>query len=80
MTTRTLTPPPGVPARELYLVATDVAGRVSLLAGPYRTLDDAAAAARTAAARLADTPALAAFGHLTVAEGLPGRATLFGAG
>ena len=72
-------PRPGTPDRSLYLVATDVAGRVSLLAGPYRTVHAAAAGAPAVADRLATAPGLAAFGHVTVAEGTSGSATYFGA-
>jgi hypothetical protein len=64
--------------RALYLVATDVAGRTSLLAGPYPSASAAAAGARLVGARLAATPALAGFGHLTIAGGAGGAATYFG--
>lgn len=70
---------PTADTRGLFLVATDVAGRVSLLAGPYPTIPAAAARARAVADRLATAPDLAAFGHVTVAEGARGSATYFGA-
>ncbi len=69
---------PRTPSRGLFLVATDVAGRVSLLAGPYPTLWDAAARVRPVVERLAGAPALTAFGHVTVAESAPGSSTFFG--
>jgi hypothetical protein len=55
-----------------------VAGRVSILAGPYPTLGDAAARVRAVVERLASMPALAGFGHVTVAEGARSSATFFG--
>jgi hypothetical protein len=69
---------PAAPTRSLFLVATDVAGRVSILAGPYPTLGDAAARVRAVVERLASMPALAGFGHVTVAEGARSSATFFG--
>jgi hypothetical protein len=69
---------PAIPTSSLFLVATDVAGRVSLLAGPYPTLAEAAARVRPVVERLAGAPALAGFGHVTVAEGAVGSATFFG--
>ena len=70
---------PPADARGLFLVATDVGGRVSLLAGPYPSVQAAAARVRATAGLLATTPDLAAFGHLTVAEGRRDSATFFGA-
>ena len=66
------------PARALFLIATDVAGRVSLLAGPYAGIADAAARVRAVVERLGAAPALAGFGHVTVAEGAASSATFFG--
>ncbi len=71
-------PDPGTQARGLFLVATDVAGRVSLLAGPYATVTDAAGRARDVAERLAAVRALDGFGHVTVAEGALGSSTFLG--
>lgn len=65
-------------ARSLFLVATDVAGRVSVLAGPYATLPDAAARVRDVVERLAAVPTLTGFGHVTVAEGAGQSASFFG--
>lgn len=64
--------------RGLFLVATDTAGRISLLAGPYPTVEAAAAGAQLVGARLNGTPALAGFGHLSIARGASGAATIFG--
>lgn len=75
--TRSTRPPAG--DRGLFLVATDVGGRVSLLAGPYPTVDAAASRVRATAGLLATMPNLAGFGHLTVAEGGRDSATFFGA-
>jgi hypothetical protein len=74
--TRSTRPP--ADARGLFLVATDVGGRVSLLAGPYPTVQAAVTRVGATADLLATTPGLAAFGHLTVAEGARGSATFFG--
>jgi len=69
---------PALDSRSLFLVATDVAGRVSILAGPYPTIPAAATRVRAVADRLATCPDLASFGHVTVAEGARGSATYFG--
>jgi hypothetical protein len=71
-------PDPAIPGRGLFLVATDVGGRVSLLAGPYATITDAASRARAVVERLAGVRALDGFGHVTVAEGARGSSTFFG--
>ncbi len=65
-------------SRSLFLIATDVAGRVSILAGPYPTVAAAAARVRAVVERLAAAPALGGFGHVTVAEGASASATFFG--
>ncbi len=64
--------------RALYLVASDVGGRTSVLAGPYPTVAAAAARVPVVGARLERAAELAGFGHLTVAEGAGGAATYFG--
>jgi hypothetical protein len=69
---------PATTDRSLYLVATDVAGRTSVLAGPYATLSEAAGRVPDVARRLSASAALTAFGHVTVAEGAANAATLFG--
>jgi hypothetical protein len=64
--------------RALFLVASDVAGRTSVLAGPYPTLAAAAARVPAVGERLQTRAELAGFGHLAIAEGARGAATYFG--